>query len=489
MANNEDVPDQGVPAADIPDLKRKEKERKKAGAAWSGAKPGGGAFSGASGGTVARSAASAVGAAGGASGPSMLAGLTATVFGKALVGAGAAVFLAGAGLLGYSLLRGGGAGPTGVIGGDLGAPASSIRVRAPGGDRTGYVASKGEIRFEPVKAAEVKKEPQEQAAEEPAAPEQTADAAPGWNRPGLEHNLSGSKLSSSLGGGFGNKSIFGGGGSGPKLNDSFPKTNLLAAQKGRLSAARNAKTGRVVARGRGRRIGSDQALGQAIVLSGNNALGANATVAEEAHSLSAFEGQTGEGNVEGGPALSGPADTLGTGAPDLTTPNVTDPGGVAADPDTAASIAAIAAMAQQAGALKARAQQMMMMGLALIAAGIALLRPPTTPIGAALIGIGGMLVGMSIMMSQMAAMMKQMADTMSTSLSQRNGDINQDATNRYCIDRAYNEGTDPQNCNPPDSVTHAAQFGTSSALEVEQHGTMINENSQIEAVNGNPTGP
>ncbi|NNN07472.1 MAG: hypothetical protein HKL90_16405, partial [Elusimicrobia bacterium] len=38
---------QGAPAADIPDLKKKEKERKKGGAYWSGAGNGAGAFSGA----------------------------------------------------------------------------------------------------------------------------------------------------------------------------------------------------------------------------------------------------------------------------------------------------------------------------------------------------------------------------------------------------------------------------------------------------------
>ena len=119
MANNEDVnqANQGAPAVDIPDLKKKEKERKKAGAGWGGAKPGGSSFSGATGGAGARAAASAASSAGGAAGAagavgavgaagaagvartagagwlsSLIARLTATAFGKAMA-AGMAIFL------------------------------------------------------------------------------------------------------------------------------------------------------------------------------------------------------------------------------------------------------------------------------------------------------------------------------------------------------------------------------------------------------------
>ena len=227
MANNEDVnqSNDGAPAADIPDLKKKEKERKKAGAGWGGVKPGGGSFSGATGGTVARAAASAASSAGGAAAigaaeaagagwlSSMIATLTATVLGKALLAAGVAAFLMGAGLFGYAMLKGGAGGAAGAGGvGDLGAISSSMKVRGDGADRTGFIASNGEIMFDPLKkAAEAKKAEAEKAPEDKTAGEavppadKSGDGAlaekGGWNRPGLEHNMSGSKLSSGLGGG------------------------------------------------------------------------------------------------------------------------------------------------------------------------------------------------------------------------------------------------------------------------------------------------
>lgn len=539
MANNEDVNqvNQGAPAADIPDLKKKEKERKKAGAAWSGAKPGG-SFSGATGGaggaggTVARAAASAASSAGGAAGvgaaeaggagwlssflssltgggggwlSSMVARLTATMFGKMILAAGVAMFVAGAGLMGYALLAGGGADGTGAIG-DLGALSSSMKVRFGGGDRTGYIASNGEIMFDPIKAAKDKKAaeekaPEDKTAEEPV-PDQTADAGKAdWNRPGLEHNLSGSKLSTSLGGGFGSKNIFAGNSAAPKLNESIGKINIPSGQKGRLSSARRAANARVSTGGRGRAAKSNKAFGQLKVAKGMSALGAGTSSAEGARSTAAgaFDGQTaGTGNVEGtagsGSFTNGDVDTPSTpgGAPDVTVPDVDVPDGVAADPNTTATLAGIGSMAKKAGEMKKKAAQLMMQGLALIVAGAALIAMASGPwapiviaIGAMLIGLGGMLIGMSMMMSNMAEMMKGMADTMSQSLAARTNDVKQDQINQYCIDKAYNEGTDPANCNPPDSVTENTQVLHNDSEAVQEHKDMVNENGQVQ-VDGDP---
>lgn len=511
MAKNEDVNEanQGAPAADIPDLKKKEKERKKAGAAWGGAKPGGGSFSGATGGaggTVARAAASAASSAGGAAAgaanaagagwlSSMLASLTATLMGKAILAAGVAMFLAGAGVLGYAMLNGGGAGGAGGYG-DLGAIASSMKIRGGDVDRTGYVASKGEIMFDPIKAAaakkaEAEKAPEEQTAEEAVPPDQTADASgegSGWNRPGLEHNLSGAKLSSSLGGGFGGKNIFAGSSAAPKFDTGLSKSKITGAAKGRLSASKNARTGRRVAGGRGRQVRGNRAFGQLKVAKGMSALGAGTSAAEGARTTAAaaFDGTTpGGSNIEGGPGVgTGPVDSPSGpgGAPDVTVPNVDIPEGVAVDPNSFAAIGAIAEMAKKAGEMKKKAAMLMIAGIALIAVGVGLLFWPMTAVGILLIAIGSMLVGMSIMMSQMADMMKGMADSMSQSLAARTGDVKQDEINQYCIQKAYDEGTDPKNCNPPESVTENDQVTQENREAVEEHRVRIERDSRTEVV-------
>jgi hypothetical protein len=517
MANNEDVnqANQGAPAADIPDLKKKEKERKKAGAGWSGAKPGGGSFSGATGGAGARAAASAASAMGGATAgaaeaagtswlSSMIANLTATLMGKAILAAGVAAFLAGAGLFGYAMLKGDGAGAGGV-GGDLGALSSSMKIRTDGGDRTGYVASNGEIMFDPIKAAaakkaEAEKAPEDKAAGEAVPPEKTADAAgqgAGFNRPGLEHNMSGTKLSSSLGGSFGGKNIFAGNNAAPKFNDAMAKANIKGGEKGRMSATRTTKTGRTVAGGKAKSMKANKAFGQLKVAKGMSALGAGTSGTEGARSTAAnaFDGQTaGSGNVVGGPGeATGPVSTPSGvgGAPDVTAPNVDIPTGALADPNTASALAGIAAMAQKAGEMKKKAEMMMIMGIALIIAGGIMMA--TLPligqiIGAILIGLGGMLIGMSMMMSQMADMMKGMAESMSQGLAQRTSDVKQNEINKYCIDKAYN-GTNPKDCNPPDSVTENKQTIANDNAAVQEHKVMVNETGRVEGPNGEPASP
>lgn len=521
MANNEDVnqANQGAPAADIPDLKKKEKERKKAGAAWSGAKPGGGSFSGATGGSVARAAASASSASGAAAGAagaagaaqaagaswlsSTLAALTATAMGKMLVAAGVAIFLAGAGLVGYAMLNGGGAGGAGGIG-DLGAISSSMKVRSGDVDRTGFVASNGEIMFDPIKAAEAKKAaveekaPEEKTAEAPVPPEPTADAAGMWNRPGLEHNLSGARLSSSLGGGFGGKNIFAGSNAAPKFNEALAKANIKGGEKGRLSASRAARTGRTVKGGKAKSMKANKAFGQLKIAKGMSALGAGASATEgaAATAANAFDGGQGAGNVVGAPSPTGAVDSPSTpnGAPDMTAPSVDTPAGTLMDPDNAQALEGIAALAKAAGEMKKKAAQMRMMGYALIAVGIALIAAGCTiwtawciPLGIMIAGVGYMLVDMAATMDKQADMMKSMAESASQALAARTSDIKQNEINQYCIDRAY-EGTDPKNCNPPDSVTENRQTIENDNSAVERHKDMVKETGRVEGMNGKPTG-
>ena len=511
MANNEDSnqANTGAPAADIPDLKKKDKERKKAGAAWSGAKPGAGSFSGATGGTVSRAAASAAGIGGeaaaaaaaeaagvGAGGffgsiSSFLSGLAATLAGKMAIAAAAILLLAGGAMIAAGLLKGGGAAGDGAMG-DLGALSSSMKVRMGGSDRTG-VASNGEIAFDPVNGGAAKP------AEKAAAP---ADAAPagnpanpltpqpeenkdaGFNRPGLEHNMSGSKLSSSLGGGFGAKNIFSGGNASNKLGDAMGKFNIKGGEKGRLSATRAAnRTGKVQSGTSTRGMKANRAFGQLKAGARNSMIGAGANGAEAAKNgaAAAFDGGTLGGSTVGGPPGAAPTGEVTSpsnpgGAPDTTMPSAPtvptqDLGAV-----TAAAIAAIAQMAQAAAKMK-------MMGMALIVVGLALVAAGCTIWTAWLIPIGLAIAAMGYMMVQQSEKLKAQADAMSQQLAERTTDQRQNAINKYCIDKAY-AGTPPANCNPPDDLTGKQDFKKATEDGKKNNDRIIREDGRVEGDTG-----
>lgn len=505
MGKNEDLEqaNQGAPAADIPDLKKKEKERKKAGAAWSGAKPGGSPFGGATGGMGAGARAAASAAVGGAEAgvaagsggffgsiSSFLAGLMATSLGQALVMAGVAAFLVGAGVLGYALFKGGGAD---AAGGDLGALASNIKYRAGGSDRTGYITGKEDIAFEQAKKPEPPKtEPAkpEEKKEEPAPKDQIADGAaaqrPDWRGGGLQHNLSGSKLSSSLGGNFGSHNVMGGNGNAPKFDAGKAQVKIAGGQKGQMSAMKSGKTGSTRQGATGQKMKANRALGQLRAAKFNSigAAGASSADAASAGAQTAFDGANGRGDQTiGGPGNNGNGSngngtvnpTGDGGAPDVTVP---DPRGHFTDGSQAAIIAAIASMAEQAGQLKKTAEMLMIAGIALIAVGVALLFWPMTAVGIALIAIGSMLVGMSIVMGQMADMMQNMAQSMSEALAARNGDQNQNNINKYCIRQAYERGTKPANCTPPDDVSHGSTYDDVHDGSVRDHRTRVDRDGR-----------
>lgn len=506
MANeNDDVlnANQGAPAADIPDLKKKDKERKRAGAAWSGARGAASDFTGATGGTVSRAAASAASAAaegaavgleasGGVFGglSRFLAGLTSTLLGKVAVAAAAFMMMAGAGLVGYSLMKGGDAG-LGVP--NLGGISNSMKVRAGGNDRMG-VASNGELRFDPLKpnapAQEKKAEPAK-AAETPATDLKDhvdADAAKSVaGQDKLAHNLSGAKLSSSLGGEFGGKNIFAGNNANaPKFNDGMAKVGLpkMGAQKGKLGAmqAKGPKataSTRQIARGK-----TSRAIGQLRLAKGMSMLGAQAGSAEAAAASSqgAFDQQQTQGGALNAPGAPGDGTVTpnGTGAPDVSMPTApSTPSGNGVDPGLQNALNQIGAMADAARKMQQQGEQMMMIGYLLIAAGVGLLFWPMTAVGIALIALGGMLVAMGMMMKDMAQMMAQMAKSMGAALSAQTGNTQQGQIINECTNQALG-GTAVANCHPSEQTVQGQQFDQNGAAAAQRASQIGNDRPVIQ---------
>jgi hypothetical protein len=423
---------QGVPAADIPDLKKKGKERKKGGAAWSGSNGGAGSpFMGATGGTVAQAAASAAigaaeaGEAGGifATVSEFLTGLTATLAGKLALGAAALLFMIGAVAFGRSLLRGG---PSDAAGPDLGPITDSVRIRTGDGDMLG-VGGNGELAFGAPKAAARGAKLNVAAAAKDAAPQDqkaatdadghAGDAA--WTPPNLlAHNMNGDKLSNAIGGGAG-----GGGGFSASADGVAAKLNTAMSQlsgakapgaaKGNLNAMAMKSTRGGISAMDLNRAKSTQAIAQLKMARGMSVLGAASLSVEGASSAAndAFDQQDTNGGglnmiaPDGIPnAGSGP-----TGAPDTTSmPTVSTPPGTEADPNLQNEMSQIQQMAQEAAKLEA-------LGMLLIAIGISLLGNPfTAPIGAALIAIG-------IMLEMMAAQLAAEANALGQQVAQQVG--------------------------------------------------------------------
>lgn len=362
MANdNEDVlkANAGAPTADIPDLKKKEKEKKGAGASLAGR-------------NVARAAASAANVAPAASTNGFLAGLTATLGGKIAVAAATALILGGSGMIGYSVIKGGGA-STGAA--NLGGISDTLKVRAPGSDRIG-VASKGEVHFDPAGASAQNQAPAKEEKKPEEAVASTAEDAAKENLAGkdkLEHNLSGSKLSSSLGGNFGGKNIFAGKDAGPKFDDKMSKINMpkLGLTKGANGQIATAKAG-VYARASSRSVTrgkANRAIGQLRIAKGLSALGAGSSTAEEAASLShdAFDQQ----QSHGGELASGAAD-LHSKPDDLSAPNSlndTSGGNAATDAEIQSLMQQAAQLSDQATKMKKKAADMISQGMILIVTG------------------------------------------------------------------------------------------------------------------------
>ena len=494
---------QGAPAADIPDLKKKEKERKKGGAYWSGSGNGAGSFSGAlggTGGTVARAAASAaVGAAeAGETGglfaglSNFLAGLTATLAGKLALGAAALLMMMGAGALAYSLLHGGGAASVGRP--DLGGISSSMHVHSGDGDMMG-VNGKGELAFGAAKpptaptdqtaGAKTDAPPADKTADKPAADAQ--DQAQWTPKDVLAHNLSGSKLSTSLGGDFGGHNIFSGGNANyaPKFNAGLSQLSGMGGKpgaKGNLNSMAMRSTRGSISGMNIQRARSSQALGQLRMARGMSVMGAASGTPEGAASAAngAFDQQNPTGgnlNTIGGAGIgSGPTSgaSTGSGAPDTTMPNApATPPGTITDPNLQNSMNQIQQMAQQAGQLQKEGMMMIAAGVALIAIGSQM----GWPWGAVLIGIGAMLVGIGVMMEKMASMLANMANMLGSQVAAQVGPY-QGQIVQQCTAQSLQGQT---NCTPPETTqiqqqvsgtTSTGDPGGSNGAALKQQGTV-----------------
>jgi len=499
---------QGGPAADIPDLKKKEKERKKGGAAWGGARGGSGSFGGATGGTVARAAASAavgaveaaeVGEAGGlfASLSEFLAGLMATLGGKIALAAAALLIMGGLGALASYLLKGGGDAAMGH--GDLGAISDSLKIRSGTGDMMG-VNSKGELGYganptAPPPTTDAKPtdaKAADKVADKPADGAKD-DAAAGWAPPqGLAHNLSGAQLSSSLGGDFGGKNIFGGAGNSnaPKFNAglsqmNMPKVGSKAGTIGSLAAksTRGSASGMDIMRAR-----SGQAIAQLKMSRGMSAVGAGAPTAEGAASAAngAFDQQAVDGgglNTIGGPGIgSTPSNPSSGGAPDTTSmPTApSTPTGTATDPNLQNAMNQIQSMAQQAAQLQSEGMMMIVAGAALVAIGAAI----GWPWGAVLIGIGAMLIGIGVMMEMMAKMLGNMAKQMGSMVAGEVGQYQGNIVND-CVNQSLTGNTSP--CNSSSAAQANANGNAADATSQAQQSTVGTATPTLSNTGGSTT--
>ncbi len=492
--NKNDVHDenQGGPIADIPDLKRKEKERKKAGAAWSGARGAGPGFKGATGGVGAGAGLSADGGVGIGAGlwgnlARMLAGASSTLLGKAALLVVALLVSAGAGMLGRSLLGGSNAG---LGAPNLGGISDSMRVRGPRGNRLG-VASNGEVRFDPLKPDAGQSTAVNDAAKtpvvaEPAVPAAVPEALPtksgspfgekmgggNWGpQNSLAHNLSGAKLSGSLGGQFGGKNIFSGSGDAkPRFSQGLAKVNpaKVGNNKGTLSGIATKRPSYMAAARTTSQARSSRALGQLKLAKGMSMLGVQAGTAEGASrsAAAAFDQQKTSGGEMIGPTMPGEkvAPVSNTGAPDLTMPTAPDaPTGGALDPGLQNSLGQIGNMADQARQMQQQGTTMLLLGAALIALGIYMLHAGwasfgiTAAIGAMLIALGAVFVGMGNSMKNSAKSMADMAKASGAALSAQIGNQQQGKVINNCTDQAL-AGTAVKDCTNSQDITHSDEI-------------------------------
>ena len=495
----------GGPAADIPDLKKKEKERKKAGAAWGGARGAASEFSGATGGNAARAAASAAGAMGegaaelvGAESGGFFSGIArffasiaeslgmgefwasmmSSMLGRMAVAAAAFLMVAAAGLLGYALLKGKGSDALGTP--DLGGIADSMRVRAGGDDRLG--GTKGDIRFDPLAAAKPAAAPPvtDVKAADPTPAPAKADAAADKPVPSglLAHNMSGTSLSSSLGGGFGSNNIFAGNSNAPKFGSGASGIGKGGAG-GHLSSMKASTThatpsARSVGKG-----SANKAFGQLRLAKGLSQAGAGATSAEQAAASAqgAFDQQapTGGGlattGAPGGDSVASPSSS--GGAPDTSVPAACsgatcNPTGAYTDPGLDSSLKAISDMANKAMNDVMQGTIKEVLGLVLIAIGVTLLFWPCTAWGLALIAAGGLLYANGSSQVDQGHAEEAQAIAMGTALASKLDNQQQGGAVQYCTQWAVQTGKPVSECVPPDSVTNNDNQSAQDAADISK---------------------
>lgn len=491
---------------ELPDLKKKEKERKRAGAVWSGGRVPGTPWRGALGGNGASGATGAAGAARAAAVAAggtplttierlglsalrqYLAALWATTAGK-LILVGAALFALGGGLyLGARLMA---APPPPGEEPFLGGIFSNIVARPRYSPALEYLArvSRGQLRFDaPARPVPVKKEAPAAVAPAPAVPEvpwQEALAGRTVPQDLLPNNLSGAALTSSLGGQFGARNIF--------ANPEAPKFGELvydrarlqkfSAQRGKTQGLRRASAARrQTAATRSLRALSKRAMGQLKLASVLSTAGSQSTGETASRMASdAFEQRVTQPGGDA-PLMPGEAPNtvapIGSGAPDVTPPP--NPGHTNATPYQQ-QLDGIGKQAVQAGQMKNMAIMLMILGAALIVLGIILNAMSFGTAGNALIIIGVLLIGIGLMMMLMSQMMKNQAKQAAQQLQNAYAQQSQNAHAQECVDQAYE--TAQAACSP---TTQQPTFESTAGEDAIEEG---NSTYEIEAGAPAASGP
>ena len=487
-------------SAELPDLKKKEKERKKAGAFWGNGAAGRAAFQGAegglgAGGELAAGELAAGEAAAGMAGESasglmaafrsmglrgLLAELSATLGGK-LVIAGALLALIGGAVaaavaLGILPLGAGGAARgEGAL--DLSAPDGSPRMRFPKRSRSiDYLrqAYQGELKGDEAAQNGEKKDGDGKAeGGKDTAGTDGKDAGKGsgwrdvlsnfadWRKDKLAHNLSMAKLSDSLGGGF-SKNIFAAS-NAPKFGDGFDRGKLAQAVPAKPSAAsagksqsmrdKRASTGKATGQSAG--IHAKRAIGQlrAAQTLSSQASGAGNEEVAKTMAGDAFNGGVTQGGVApfspigmDNPTAGGAGTPPNPGGVGGTPPSVLLPEAPDATPipqgDYQPKVDMAKDLIDKAAAMKKKSMMLIAAGIALMAAGAALLSNPfTAAIGAAMIAAGALLLGMGIMLMIMAGKLAAQAKQIGQQLEQAFGQEAQKNVIDTCATQAAASGT------------------------------------------------
>jgi hypothetical protein len=495
---------------ELPDLKKKREERKKAGLAWGRGAPGGGGFAGATGAAPASVAAGAAArqAAGRTALERLLARLTATLGGQLMLAGGLAVMIAGSAALAHRAIFGTAAWRTGAPAPDLGALESSLHIRTPKRSKAlDYLALsyRHELNLDAdAKAAaapQFKFEPSARPApqQDGAAPAESAEPSTDWSavlsgqrdwrKDRLARAMPGARLAEDLGGGFGGKSVFNDP-KAPKFGDGFDRRKLAELPAPIVPGKTSEFHAPAAGRGRApltQRVHAKRAMGQLKAASKISTLAAGSSGMEGSRTLAenAFDGQ----KQTGGSAPASPVkmdmppdekrvDPLSPGAPSAPEAQHSNATDYQRDLDNAYNLGA------QAGDMKKQSMVLMVVGLGLIASGAAMLGNPFThAIGIALMTAGSSMVGMAIMLNMMAGKLAGQAKQIGGAIQRQYGQKAQNQIVDECMDQAISAGTRPESCRPK---TQAPDFTSSAGTDARAEAA---SSYTIDDSNGAPAKP
>lgn len=463
----------GDPGIDIPELRKKEEEKKGGGVPWtagsgsgasgagygvleSGAARVGSGLSGKAGflgsGKIAAAISNLLGGPG-----TTLGGLFASQLGSHIVLGGLAMWGAVVVGAGFSLMNRGNRlepiAPSLSMSGSM--ASSGIVIDAPKNRSLNFVANanQGEIVWDPGQQASVdapKEEPKP--AEPPAAGEtpqqpvmpdlsQLAKAGGG----GLSRDDFVKKMTQDPG------MLRGSPGGGKALKDGLSGFNLkknFVAPPGKgstkdMSAFERTKQALGTSRVRSSRVRAERAMGQlkfAKFMSKSGSASAPDTQARQFSADAFDQGKTGAG-VLGATDPNGIVVPPGDGAPDIG--DGLDGENVTPYQD---KIDAAKTMTDTSGNLQAAGLMMVMVGLGMIVTGIGLLNCTTFPIGLMLIGAGTAMLMMGLMMLMMSGNMAKNAKKQGDSVSQDYGQQDQGNTVKRCATQANATGAGSEDC-------------------------------------------